>query len=283
MEDTHSGRAEAFGILAALTFLRYYLSCYAPVPDTAIVQCFCDNMGVITNIESSQTTTIVRPNDTTANDRDLIMAIAATIQQCQPLQLQFLYVKGHQDTKANRPLTLAEHYNVECDRLAKEYVCSSMTLSTSMPNPEFEAGQPHLSIASKIICHNTLRALHENAAMPAYHNYLCTKNNWTPSAAKTINWDPFHQAIHALRPADQRRIVLFVNNKLPFRTSKSHPHPGSTLCPSCQWEPEDLRHFLACEHIDRRRLFEKLHRDLTDVASKYHLHPGLLRHCGWVY
>jgi len=59
VEDTHSGRAEAFGLLAALTFLSYYLSCYAPVPETAKVQCFCDNLGVITNIESNQVATSV--------------------------------------------------------------------------------------------------------------------------------------------------------------------------------------------------------------------------------
>jgi len=122
VEDTHSGRAEAFGLLAALTFLSYYLSCYDPVQDTATVQCFCNNIGVITNIESIQAATSIRPNDTTANDRNLIVAIAGQINQCLPLQLQFLYVKGHQDTKADRPLTLAEQYNVECDRLAKEYV-----------------------------------------------------------------------------------------------------------------------------------------------------------------
>ncbi len=107
-------------------------------------------------------------------------------------------------------------------------------------------------------------------------DYLCKKNQWLPSTAKLIHWDPFYQAIQSLPRNDQCRIVLFVNNKLPLRTSKSHPHPGSTLCPSCQREQEDPKHFLECDHMDRRRLFEKLHHDLTDVTHKHQLHPSCL-------
>jgi len=52
-EDIHSGRAEAMGLLAALIFLSYYLSCYEPLQPTDVT-CYCDNAGVITNIASTQ-------------------------------------------------------------------------------------------------------------------------------------------------------------------------------------------------------------------------------------
>jgi len=42
-EDMHSGHAEAFGILAALTFFCSYIACYDPLPDTTAIQCFCDH------------------------------------------------------------------------------------------------------------------------------------------------------------------------------------------------------------------------------------------------
>jgi len=46
VEDMYSGRAEAFGLLAALSFFQYYLSCYPPLPDNIIIPCYCDNLGV---------------------------------------------------------------------------------------------------------------------------------------------------------------------------------------------------------------------------------------------
>jgi len=50
--DIYSGRAEAFGLLAAITFVNYYVSCYAePIPPTNMT-CYCDNAGVITNLMS---------------------------------------------------------------------------------------------------------------------------------------------------------------------------------------------------------------------------------------
>jgi len=169
---------------------------------------------------------------------------------CQPVQIHFAHIKGHQDTKTQPPLTLPEQYNIECDHLAKAFVMASTTKSTSMANPEFEAVQPHLHIAGKVICCNFLQALCKNVNMPVYMEYLCKKNQWQPTDAKLIHWNPFYQAIQSLPRNDQSQIVLFVNNRLPLRTSKSHPHPGSTLCPSCQREQEDPKHFLECDHIE---------------------------------
>jgi len=246
------------------------------LPDVQPIQCFCDNLGVITNINRNQESLIPRPNDATTDDCDLFLAIAAVIRTCTSVEFQFLYVKGHQDTKVDRPLTLAEQYNVECDHLAKLYVGSSSVLSTSMNNPEFEAAQPHLHIDNKVICRRFLPTLREHAAKPAYMEYLSTKFKWTQVESKQVHWQALHHAIRILKPNDQRRIVLFINNKLPLRTSKAHPHPGSQLCPSCQREPEDTQHFLECDHINRCCLFETLHSNITEVATKYTLHPGLI-------
>jgi len=50
-EDIYSGRAEAFGLLAALLFLQHYITSYGPEQFTdSPLKCFCDNAGVITNV-----------------------------------------------------------------------------------------------------------------------------------------------------------------------------------------------------------------------------------------
>jgi len=138
-EDMHSGWAEAFGILAALIFIQYYLSCYHPLLEATTMKCFCNNLGAIANIMTLQASKLNHPNNTTNDDYGLIMAITDVVRKCQPLELQFLYIKGHQDMKADQPLTLKEQYNIKCDWLAKLYVNSTTKVSTTLATLEFKA------------------------------------------------------------------------------------------------------------------------------------------------
>jgi len=122
-EDMYLGRAEAFGVLAAILFLQYYISCYHLDIRPSTVQCFCDNLGVITNLVEMQQETIIRPNDMTADDRGVYLAILAATKRCSPIKIAYAHVKGHQDKKPDHPLTTEELHNVECDKLAKAFVC----------------------------------------------------------------------------------------------------------------------------------------------------------------
>ncbi len=189
--------------------------------------------------------------------------------------MRFLHVPGHQDAKKKRPLTLVEMYNVECDKRAKEFVLASPVRSTSLGNPAIEVAEPHLLIDCKLICRLYTPALREAAALPAYYEYLQEKLNWTQRDIQTIHWRALTQAIHGFHPNDQRRIVLLLNNKLPLRASKAHPHPGSKLCPSCQREEETPDHFFRCQNRERATAFTQLKNNLTKFFLKYQLHPSL--------
>jgi len=52
VEDMYSGRAEAYGLLAAVTFLQYYLKAFEMEIPLTTVQCFCDNAGILTNLNT---------------------------------------------------------------------------------------------------------------------------------------------------------------------------------------------------------------------------------------
>jgi len=243
VDDMHSGRAEAFGLLAAFIFLEYYLSCFDhQVPPTKI-RCFCDNLGVITTLTNMQDTTIARPNDTTADDRDIFLEIMATVSRCQNISFQYLHVKGHQDNDPKRHLTIPEQHNVDCDRLAKQYVKSATSTSTDLDNPEFPAAQPYLIIEDHVVCRKHLSTLRHVAATPEYYDYLRRRFNWTTADLRNIQWTTLNRTLQMFNRNDQRRIILFIHDKLPLWSSKFHPHLGSTLCPSCQREPEDYWHF----------------------------------------
>jgi len=99
-----------------------------------------------------KTCTIQRPNDTTVDDYDLYAAITNEAANCQPISLHYHHVKGHQDRNKERPLTIPELHNVDCDSAAKNYVQKSNLQSTTLSHPEFDAAQPHLLIKGQVIC-----------------------------------------------------------------------------------------------------------------------------------
>jgi len=204
------------------------------------------------------------------------MEIHATASQSRLLCYQYFHVKGHQDKDPKHKLTLAEYYNVECNRAAKTYAQQSQVRSTTFGNPEFQSAQPHLIIGSKVICRRFLPSLREAASLPPYWTYLQKRLHWTQTDINSVQWETFSSALNSFLSQDQRRIILFIHNKLPLRTSKFHPHPGSQLCPSCQRNPEDSRHFLECDHQDWRRLFETLRLQLAEISTKHQLHPSIL-------
>jgi len=58
-EDIYLGRAEAFGLIAGLTFLQHYIKSYEPISFQATpLCCYCNNLGVITNVTALLTPSI---------------------------------------------------------------------------------------------------------------------------------------------------------------------------------------------------------------------------------
>jgi len=275
-DNIYSGRAEAFGLLAALLFLQYYITSYGPEHFTdSPLKCYCDNAGIITNVTDLLSHKLNQPNDTTQDDRDVYMAIKATISLCSPLPIQLFHVKGHQDKDPKRKLTLPEQLNIECDRQAKQYAHSATQSSTALGNPAIPAAQPHLIIDGKLICRKMTQSLRHATSAQPYRQYLKTKFNWTERNINNVHWEVFSSMLNSFPMEDQRHIILFVNGKLPLQASKVHPHYGSTLCPSCQREHETPQHFLMCTHAPHEELFCNLKSSLTHKTQELRLHPSI--------
>jgi len=272
--NIYSGRAEAFGLITGLTFLRLYVASYKPTQfHTSPLYCFCNNLGVVTNVNELLSSTVKQPNDTTNDDWDVYMAISTLAQACHPLLLQFFHVKGHQDSDPRRQLTRTKKLNVDCNKWAKDYTNTTTIISTSLANPAMPEAQPHLRINSKIICRKLPMALRHAATIQPYRMYLQQKFNWTDGDAATIHWEILNMTLASYCQEDQWCLILFINQKLPLWASKMHPHHGSSLCPSCQREQEDRGHFLQCTHPERTKLFHAMHRTLTEKSQKLNLHP----------
>jgi len=276
-DDLYSGQAEAFGLLTSLIFLRHYLASYGQEQfTTSKLDCFCNNIDVITNVDILLAPAKPKPNDTTSDDRDIYIAISTLVLQCSPLQPRFLHVKGHQDAQANRPLTIIEQHNVDCDSRTKSYTQTTTKTSTSYGNPAIPTAQPHLIIANKLICRNLTTMLQHTMAFLEYQQYLQKKLNCTEHTIQDVKWKVFLALLNSFGLEDQRRLILFTNGKLPLRASPAHPHHGSHLCPSCQCKTEDKHHFVKCTHPKRTTLFCTLHQQLIKLAQNLKLHPSIL-------
>jgi len=203
-DDMYSGRAEAFGLLAALTFLQHYITSYGPDRfSDSTINCYCDNLGIITTLTEMADTVVTHPNDTTNDDRDVYLEIMATARRCQPLVISYFHVLGHQDKKANHPLTITEQLNVECDKNAKRYVLSTTIRSTNYGNPALPAAQPHLRIDGKIICRKFYPTLRNTISTPDYNKYLRDKFQWTHHDIHHIHWQVIRSSIDFFPPNDQ--------------------------------------------------------------------------------
>jgi len=98
-EDMYFGHAEAFGLFVVITFFAYKSLLLSQPVLVLEIQCFCKT--------SMQTSSIIMPNDTTANNHNIFLAIADAANKCSPLTFQHLHVKG-QDANQQCPLTIAE-------------------------------------------------------------------------------------------------------------------------------------------------------------------------------
>jgi len=143
-------------------------------------------------------------------------------------------------------------------------------------NPAIPAAKPHLIIGGKLICRKVIPTLQHVTSVQMYRRYLKTKLNLLESDLHKVDWEVLSIAMKAYQLEDQRRLVLFMNDKLPLRDSKAHPHYGSKLCPSCQRELETDTHLLACTHPSRAALFTTLKNSLTQLTQKLRLHPCIL-------
>jgi len=185
-------------------------------------------------------------------------------------------VKGHQDKDPKRKLTLPEQLNIDCDHQAKLYAKSATQSSTALGNPAIPVAQPHLIIAGKLICRKVIPNLRQTTSALLYRRYLKDKFSWNEHSVNAVHWEVLSSTIKSFQLEDQRRLVLFINNKLPLRASKAHPHYGSKLCPSCQREAETAQHFMTCMHPTREALFRTLKESLSTMTQKLRLQPYLL-------
>jgi len=202
-DDIHSGRGEAFGLLAAILFIRHYISYYPPLEFDTTMTCHCDNSGVITNLTNLQKKPKLWLNDTMHNDMDLYLEITANARANTRLLFRFIHVKGHQDTKPDHQLTTPEQHNVECDRCAKAHV-QQQHPPAHRTTPQLSTLPAHISafMAKSFVVNfyplsNRMQQLLNtgNISKSALHRCMRTSPTSTGKPFRR-HWTPFNEMIN---------------------------------------------------------------------------------------
>jgi len=266
-KDMYSGLAEAYGLYTVLSFFQQYCQYYPELLQRpCTIHAYCDNQGVIDR--TSRPSIYSYPRDAISDDYPIYAELKQTIEALRPIQVALHHVKGHQDTKSDKPLTLPEKLNIDCDARASKMEPQSEYMNIH-EHPATTAAYPHLTIKNQIIIRRIQHALREAAQTPEYFEYLGNKFNWPAPATTQVQWSIFQLAITRLRKTENRFITKYVHEWLPLQ-DRYHVKSLSIdqLCPSCRSGKEMAQHFLACPHPDRQKVWTELHQNIQKHSIK---------------
>jgi len=131
-------------------------------------------------------------------------------------------------------------------------------------------------------------ALHDAATHQPYFEYLNTKYEWQETSKHTMHWPVICLSLKCFKATEHQTVVKFIHEWLPLQ-DRHHIQSTSTLhlCPSCNQQPETVKHFLTCPHPAQQQVWKDLHEALhkhqiqNGVSNIFHdiLAYGLYQGC----
>jgi len=264
-------------MLTVLSFLQQYIT-HCPITFTnqpCIYMC-CDNKGVLTRINNYQHQPI-NPNHTVFDKYGIYHAIHLINQTLPNLTIKYIHVLGHQDQRqSDQPLSLKAHLNIECDAAATQLHNQLNPTQYPKQHPLISTAYPCLLIHGQHVIRHVKQTLRDEYTNPTYITYLTKKHKWKRRIPKTIAWRILHLALNRFTATEQQILVKFLHGWLPLQM---RPQVVSTsaekLCPSCRQQPEDMIHFLSCQHTLHKPAFIKLQQQVQLLHHKHAVDPNL--------
>lgn len=252
-----SYRAEAYGMLAILCFLRR-LSEFTTQMEPWRGILATDSQSLLETItvkpldEATDGTLYnklkrVKDLDVKGPEWDLLSSILTELHRCPGITLQ--YVRGHQDRKtAYDRLPLLAQLNVDADLMATTYQCEH-----GMSRPVVlltETAGVHLVTPNGSTTKNYETSIRYQATQPGLAKYIQERYGWSTTEMKNVNWTA-HGASLRQKIKRKTHYTKLVHGILP--TCKNI-HRGDLLrnkCPLCHTAVEDWSHILKCPHESR--------------------------------
>ena len=205
----------------------------ATPPEPVQVKHFLDNRGVISRIEKGKATRRLTPNHRLQPEQDVIDEIVR-LWYTLPVQIQFNWVRGHQDrSKPLHQLLLEAQLNCEADREATQFVWPIDRNRNEIPSDPPK------------------RHVYNAATVPTLLQFLQKKYRWDDTTVQRIDWTNY---VNTIKKYNDKwsTLVKHVHDISPtghiaHRNNSHLPHE----CPACNQPQEDNLHVITCPHITR--------------------------------
>jgi len=277
IHDMYSGLAKAYGVLTALSFLQNYANKFLQtISEKSQVYICCDNLGVITRV-NNETNHIATSNQALQDEYGVYLSIKQIANAIPTVTLCFLHILGHQDTRnKKKPLTLEARLNIECNVAATKLHSQLTPNQYPQQHPLIWCAQLYLFIQDQHIIRHTQQNLQDAHSTIEYAKYVTKKYKCSNTTYKHIAWPVLRIAINWFPANKQQIIQKFIHGWLPLQTC---PQVTSTsrdkLCLSCKCHPEDMAHFLSCNHSTRMHMLQPLQLQIQKLHQKHDVHPQL--------
>jgi hypothetical protein len=252
-----SYRAEAYGMLAILRFLRRLAEFTTQMePWTGILA--TDSLSLLDTITDKPTESTPGANkfgkrkriahlDVKCPEWDLVSSILVELERWPGLQLQ--HVRGHQDRKtAYDRLPLLAQLNVDADTMATVYQCEH-----GMARPIVlltDTAGVHLVTPKGSTTSQYDAVVRYQATYPALFKYIQERNGWSSRVMQNVNWQA-HGASLRKKLERKTHYLKLVHGILPTGSNLHRTDPIRSRCPLCQAPNEDWYHIVRCPHHTR--------------------------------
>jgi hypothetical protein len=204
--DITSYRAEAQGMLAALTFMLTFVHHHCNGKAECTIKHYCDNESLVQETEWSRTWS--EPSDSLKPEYDLLRGITEIRKELQACAAKYRrngWVRGHQeDTTPYHKLPLEAQLNVDADKLATAEIANHKKkdrLLHTNTNPHCYA---YLVNGNTRQTHKEIETLRSNWRGNTIKEYFKTRFEYkSVTNINSINWDALKMARRKMSPDEQ--------------------------------------------------------------------------------
>jgi hypothetical protein len=261
-----SYRAEGYGRMSLLLFLKHYIRFYNIKPaDDLRVTSYCDSSSLLKAEEAFHTRDLDSSSWYLKPDHDVIMTLSE-VREGLPFRLISQHVKSHQDDERDfADLTRPEQLNVLADHRATAALDALRAARKSTEFHPLPVCRGYLRDASGHITSREISTLRTELSEYELRAYLQVRNEWSDEVFDSISWVAYGSASAGLTDSLRNYVVKFSHSWLPIGVRERRCSATTDLCPQCT-EIETVPHLYRCEARGpwRHRFLIHLHGHLTE-------------------